>query len=269
VQNLVRLIEELARNPVLVGGLQMAGLILARLLPMIALTPLFGGRTVPARFRFGLTAVLTVGFLPGLIPEVMLAPTMGAYTLLTLKEAVIGLTLAMFILVLFESLASAGALVGVSGGTSSSVANDPFIGGQQATIGTFKLMLGLVLFLTLGCHRILFRALGDSFLLIGPGETIPARFFDSSMTVTMIGLVSNLFVVAVKLAAPVILVIFLLDVCLGLINRVAPQIQVFFLGLTIKSTIAVLVLFLVLGLLVDLFRAEFVNSLKALMRTIG
>ena len=213
----------------------MSALVLARLLPMVVFTPVFGGRAVPARFRFGLAVVVAVGFLPGFVPITPVASSTGIYMLLVAKEAVVGLTLAMCILVLFQSIAAAGSLVGLSGGTTSSVVHDPYVGGQQSVIGNFKMQLAIVLFLTLGGHRILFGALGDSFVTIQPGEAMPARFIGGAMSVTMISLVSNLFVVAVRIASPVIIVIFLLDACLGLINRVAPQIQVFFLGLTMRA----------------------------------
>ncbi len=268
MHDLIQLIHELLRSPLVIGGFQISALVLVRILPMVVFTPVFGGQAVPARFRFGLAVVVALGFVPGFFPVVPLAASTGVYMLLVAKEAVVGLTLAMYILVLFQSIAAAGSLVGLSGGTTSSVVHDPYVGGQQSVIGNFKMQLAIVLFLTLGGHRILFGALGDSFVTIQPGEVMPARFVDGAMSTTMIALVSNLFVVAVQIAAPVIIVIFLLDVCLGLINRVAPQIQVFFLGLTVKSTVATLVLFLILGLVFDILRTEFVRSLQALLRLV-
>jgi flagellar biosynthetic protein FliR len=67
----------------------------------------------------------------------------------------------------------------------------------------------------------------------------------------VIRLTASLFIVAIQLVAPALIAIFLVDIALGIINRVAPQIQVFFLSMTIKPLIGILMIFLVLQLIVS------------------
>lgn len=260
MEQLLKLLD----SPVLVRVAQLAALVLARVLPLVVLTPVFGGQTVPARFRFGLGVVLTVGLLP-----VVLAAGGGAvpgamFTLLLLKESLVGLTLAMFVLTMFEAIAASGVLSDLARGAASATLFDPHAGGQKSVLGVFSMQLAIVLFLTVGGHRLLLTAFGNSFSAIAVTELIPAGMVGPRASEAMIGLVSHLFAAAVQLAAPVLVVMFLTDACLGLINRVAPQVQVFFLGLTIKSTLAILILCLTLGIFFDLLTLEFGRGLSAL-----
>ncbi|MFQ5590771.1 MAG: flagellar biosynthetic protein FliR, partial [Phycisphaerae bacterium] len=156
MHDILEIIDELLRHPLVIGGFQISALVLARLLPVIVFTPMFGGQAIPARVRFGLAVVVSLGFLPGFLPTGPVAGSTGTYIILVAKEAVVGLTLAMYVLVLFQSIAAAGSLVGLSGGTTSSVVHDPYAGGQQSVIGNFKMQFAIVLFLTLGGHRVLF-----------------------------------------------------------------------------------------------------------------
>lgn len=264
-------IQALMESVLAASILQMTGLVLARLLPMMALTPIFGGQMIPARFRFGVSMVFTLALLPGVLPTPLMLVAWPFYLLLLAKEFVVGLVLAMFMLVLFQAMAAAGALIDLSRGAASATLLAPHVGGQQSVLGHFKMQLAIVLFLTLRGHAVLFNALGDSFITLRPDQMLPAGMMGvhSGSAMVMIELVSDLFVVALRLAAPVLVVVFLLDVCLGLINRVAPQIQVFFLGLTIKGTLGILVVFLALGLMIDVMRNEFIVYLDLLQRQLA
>ena len=243
-------------------GLGPATLLFVRLLPIVALTPLFGGRNAPQRYRIGLTVVFTVVLLPTFVPEL---PQVGIaeYGVLLVKEALIGLTIAVFLVVLFEMLAAAGAFIDLARGATIANVLDPSTQQQSSIASVFLLQLFLVLFFSLGGARLLLRALGESFVVAPPGRPLPPRFTAEGGVEAMAGLLGDLFVVAVQLAAPVLVVMFLLDVALGLINRVAPQIQVFFLGFTIKASIGLLVLFAVLGITFEQLIAEFLGRLLA------
>jgi flagellar biosynthetic protein FliR len=190
---------------------------------------------------------------------------MPTYTILLAKEAVVGISLAFFIMILFEALAAIGALIDLARGATMANVLDPLTQNQQSIIAMFFTQLAIVLFLSIGGIQMLFRALGDSFVLLPPQRLLPSfNVVGPSAADSPIALVGELFLIALKIGAPVVIVILLLDFALSVINRVAPQIQVYFLGMTVKGTLGLLIVLLALGLTVDLFVSHFAEALHAL-----
>jgi flagellar biosynthetic protein FliR len=124
--------------------------------------------------------------------------------------------------------------------------------------------LAVVLFLTLNGHHVVIESLGDSLVAI-PLDRFPQfsggvwPFFD-----LMIRVFADLLAISLALAAPLMLATFLTDLALGAINRVAPQIQVFFISMAIKPLVSVLIASLSLYLLMQRFQREFISMLAAL-----
>ena len=259
----------LLRNPVVVGALQSLGLLLARLLPLVAFTPVFGGQAIPARLRFGITVVRAAGFLPVLYAPGIATWPLGHYVLLLVKEVLVGFTLAVAVLVLFATFTACGALLDLWRGASIALVLDPASQQQESVLGVFLTQTAIALFLTLGFHRVLLLALGDSFAVIHPHQFVPARLVGPESSAAMIGLVADSFSVAVRLSTPVLIVALLLDLGLGLINRMQRQIQVFFVGLEIKGTAGILLIFLTLALLLSWSRSEFVRTLRWLQQFVA
>ena len=259
--SLVGQLTQLLDDPLLSGLLQHGGLLTARLLPLVVLTPVFGGQAVPARFRLALAIVIATSFMAATAPHELLMTSKIAYALLIVKETMVGLTLAIFVLVLFETFAALGALWDRARGSDSTMLYNPTSRQQQTVLGVFVVHLAVVLFLTAGGHLVLLKAMADSLLAISPHAPMPTQLVGRPASLAMISLVSDLFSVAVRLAVPAILVIFVVDIALGLINRMAPQIQAFFLGLTFKGTLAVFLLLASSALLVELFFDEFARAL--------
>jgi len=251
-------------NPVLQAVGQIGGLIFIRLLPVFLLTPLFGGDTMPNRLRVGLTVIFTLALLAPLLPAARGVIPWLDYFALTVKEALIGLTLAVFLLVLFEAITSFGALVDLARGATIANVFDPITHAQESILAAFFTQLSLALFFSLGGHRILFSAFGDSFVLLRPFELLPRAAAGAGAAEPMIQITGELFLIALRLAAPAVMILFLMDFALGLINRVAPQIQVFFLSMTMKGSIGLLVILAGLGFLIDLLTRHFADLLKAI-----
>ncbi|MEM9419478.1 MAG: flagellar biosynthetic protein FliR, partial [Planctomycetota bacterium] len=198
----------------------------------------------------------------------------GLYILLLVKEAAIGLCLAFVITLMFDTLDAFGGMVDLARGATLGNVFNPLTQAQSPVSSVFFVQLGVVLFLTVGGLQAVLDGLGHSFTAAPLYAVAPPELFGpTSGTVgTTIGLVSQLMVVALRLAAPVIVVLLLIDVVLGLINKVAPQIQVFFIGLSIKATVGVAVLLVgmavTFGVVFEHFDA-FVISMRGLVETGG
>ncbi|MEM7624471.1 MAG: flagellar biosynthetic protein FliR [Planctomycetota bacterium] len=224
---------------------QTGGLLLARLLPLVVLTPMVGGKLLPRRFRFGVALALVIALLPsfaaGAPPE---AIPRGLFVVLLMKEAAIGLCLAFVITLMFDTLDAFGGMVDLARGATLGNVFNPLTQTQSPLSSVFFVQLGVVLFLTVGGLRAVLDGLGHSFTAAPLYAVAPPELFGpaSGGAAAAIGLVGELMIVALRLAAPVLVVLLLVDVVLGLINKVAPQIQVFFIGLSVKATLGVAVL---------------------------
>ena len=261
-------IEQIYSDPRLMAASQAGGLLLGRVLPLVVLTPMLGGQLLPARLRIGISLLLVFVLLPSVTPAQPLELSAVQYFGLAFKEAMIGLTVSTMILLMYHTFTSMGAVVDLSRGATIANVYDPTTQQQQPVVGSFFLQAAIVLFLTLGGHHIIIEALGQSLIAMPIFET-SAPAVEAQGLVLVLSLLGTLMSVALQLALPVVLVILLLDVVLGLLNKVAPQIQVYFVGLSIKSALGLAIVLLGLGLTIDLMRSHFIAVLRQIYGVMG
>lgn len=244
-------------------------LLLLRVLPVIILTPMIGGETSPTEVKLGLGLTLALVIFPSIADRVQYIPTSPLiFTALLLKELFVGYTLAFIVGRVFDAASAAGSIMDNMSGSNSAQMQVPSIGQSVSLYSAFKLQIFITLFLTLDGHHLVIRALGDSFATI-PLQTFPQfshgvwPFFQLMMQVF-----ADLLKVGLALSAPVLLATFLTDMALGMINRVAPQVQVFFISMQIKPAVTVLVLITSLHLILLRGRDEFGHMFHVLQKAI-
>lgn len=219
-------------------------LLLARILPVFILTPMIGGDTTPTEVKLGLGVLIGMVCFPGLQSSLGLIPT-GPIMFIgcLVKELFIGFSISFIVGIVFDAAQVAGQLMDNMAGTNMAQIMVPSIQQQVSLYASLKLQLFITLFLTMNGHHMVINAIADSVIAI-PLETFPKfshgfwPFFDMVSRVF-----SDMMRISMALAAPVLLATFLTDLALGMINRVAPQVQVFFVSMQIKPAVAVLVVF--------------------------
>ena len=253
----------------------LVGLAFSRFLSFMVIAPFFGGTAVSARVKVATAAAfviivypsLAVGLPPGGRP-LPFGP-MGFIALIA-KEALVGFTLGFVTSLVFEAITVAGRIIDFQRGAMLGEVYAPQLQTQVSPLGQFNLQFGLVLFIAIGAHRVFIAALVRSF------ELIPAtRFPDftagwTPLAASITELSAGVLSVGVQLAAPAMIALLLTDLFFGLVNRVAPQINVFFLGLPVKMIVGVLIILLALPLLNDRYIFYFNESYKVfqyLLRT--
>jgi len=241
-------------------GIVTAGLLMSRILGMIWLAPFLGGKLVPNQVKIGVA--LAVGVL--LYPAVA---SSGDFDLLytgksiypfglrlggyVLKEVFIGVLLGFIIMTIWYAAEMAGSFVDTARGSSMGKALVPQMGSQVSQLASLYYQLLIIIFLAIDGHLLFIGIFAESYQLI-PVISIPNintemwPFFDN-----VIRLTANLFLISLKLAAPVMIAIFVTDVCMGLFNKVAPQINVLFLMMPFKAILGVLFSMLALYLFVQ------------------
>ena len=234
------------------------GLLMARVLPVIILSPVFGGEAIPNEVKIGLGLLLALVLFPLVAERMAFLPASPlSFVALLLKELFLGVCLAFIVNIVFEAARIAGTLVDTLAGTSMAQLMVPQLHSEASIWSSLQFQLAVVLFLTLNGHHLVISALADSLRSIPidgfpsfPGGAWP--FFATILRVS-----AELFAVGVSLCAPVLLIVFLTDVALGMINKVAPQIQVYFMAMSIKPVVATLTILVSLRLLAERLVEEF------------
>jgi flagellar biosynthetic protein FliR len=182
---------------------------------------------------------------------------------LMLKELFVGLTLSLAVGMVFDAAMSAGTLVDTMSGTNQAQLMVPQMGQNASLFSNLNSQMTIVLFLTLGGHHIVIAMFGDSLVSL-PLSAFPSfhgglakwAFYE-----TVLRMFGDLIRIALALASPVLLATFLTDLALGMINRVAPQVQVFFVSMQIKPAVTIIIMLtsihLILGRIVGEFGTMF------------
>jgi flagellar biosynthesis protein FliR len=244
---------------------QLFFLALTRILAMVVQLPMLGGQSIPNQVKLGLGVLLTAIMLPWqhpLSPDAAAIPTF-AFAIQIAQELLIGLLAGFAATLTFATLQIAGELMGLGSGFSSSRVINPTLGQGGGALDQLFVMVAMLLFLVLNGHQIFLMGLQRSFSVIPLGTNLPGIPLER-----VVYLFAQTVSVGIQLALPVMGALLLTDLTLGLLAKVAPQVQVFFLGLPIKIGVSLFVLMLAFEAffptLSDLFSKIGVNMLKLL-----
>jgi flagellar biosynthesis protein FliR len=256
-------LQILWNDPRLLVGVQTAGVALARIVPVTMLVPLFGGRCAPRLIRLAIGGVLALAITPALMAGLSTPIRADLYILLLSRDLLIGLTLGFAGALVFHAIESAGALVDLSRGVTLAGAFTPGTPNRPAPTATFLGFLAVVLFFLIGGHQLLLAALADSFRHIQPLDLSAGVVNHATVTESVIALSGAMFVLALQLAAPAIIVTLLVDVAAGVLGRLTPTTNAFFLGLTVKGTLAIAAVFVAVGTIAVALRGQLADMLSA------
>ena len=224
-------------------ALLLLALCAARVIPVLVLAPFLGGRLVPGTVKVGLAVAIALLIWPQALRGVAL-PQLGTVhvVLLLAKEAFVGVALGLCAALVFLAAEAAGQLVDVARGASMAESLVPQSGTRASPVADLYLQLAVVVFLALGGHRLVLAALARSYEVV-PVTTFPSAAGLGALALATVEMTGQMLLVAVGLATPVLLAAVLTDLALGLVNRVAPQLNAFVLGMPAKALVgAVLVL---------------------------
>jgi flagellar biosynthetic protein FliR len=225
-------------------------LVFARTGTMLMLMPGMGEQNISARLRLTIALVLAAVLLPlhrnaYHIDTGALAPALVMLVEEILVGAVLGLTARLTI----SALEVAGSVIAQQLGLGFVTTVDPTQGEQGVIIGNFLTMLGITLFFATDMHHLVLAALNDSYSIFEPGEVPAAGDVAALMTKTAAGA----FRIGIQLSAPFLAFGLLFNIGLGVLSRLMPQMQVFFVALPASIMIGLLFLLLVLGSMMGLF----------------
>lgn len=231
-----QIVELVKQAPEHLVGLFFLGL--CRILPVVVLAPFFGARLMPAPARVAFSISLFFILFPSLLittPVLSWSPALIGYAL---KEIGIGFLIGFLITLPFTVAQMAGILIDFQRGSSSLTGQDITTGTQVSSNGILYNSMLIVIFFWLDGPFIFLDGLFKSYSVIGVAQYPSLDFFlngQSHFWQTIIGIIGKMFALACQLAAPSLLTILMTDTFLGIINRLAQQVQISFLGQGLKA----------------------------------
>ena len=211
-------------------------LCLARTGGLVAVSPVLGGRFVPAPARALLAVLLALVVFP-VVPAVPPPASAAAYGAALLAELAAGLALGLATVLVFAAAQLAGQLLDLSTGFGISGTFDPVLGEPAPVLGNFFQLAMWLLFLAADGHHLVIRALAYSFRHIPPGGAglVPAA-------PVVVELAGWMFATALMLSLPVLGVLLAVTAALSLIARAVPQMNVFITGLPVQVAVGLVAL---------------------------
>src|SRR5687768_13559639 len=227
-----------------------------RIAGMMLFAPLFGSSRIPRRVRVMLALVLAMGIAPGLKPTELPTNT-WLLTAGIAGEMAFGLAMGMIQSFVFIAAQWGGEIIGQQMGFNLSEVFDPQFGGQGSIVGDMYFMLTLVIFLTVGGHHAMLLGVRDSFHSLPLlSLSVNAPLFD-----TLIGFFQAATLLAMRLAAPMLVTMLVVDLALGLIGKMMPQLNVMAMGLSLRSALGLIVLILGLSMTNDAIGSALLNAM--------
>lgn len=227
-----------------IAPLSLFFLFLARFLPIIAQAPFFGAKVLPHPVKVAFAIMMFVVFLPHLLAVTTEPITFSPYlVLLMFKEFFIGLLMGYIISMPFAVVQSAGIFIDHQRGGASLMVNDPTIQNQSSPLGTLFNYVLIYMFYVIDAPFLVLESISESYTVIPPNEFFNPQFFnhDTPFFVMQLQLFNKVMVLSIQLATPALLAILMTDVFLGIANRLAPQVQITFLGMPLKSLLALVI----------------------------
>ncbi len=209
-------------------------LVLLRLGLVMTFLPVTGSRSLPAQFKIGLIVALALV----LTPAVDLRYDENDIPLLVVKELFFSLALAFTVRVVFYAIDTAGQIISTTMGLSLATVFNPEMG-QSTAVTSLYSVVAIMLFLSLDAHHYFIYAFVKSF------ERVPLGGADvRTLSAAVLGLSGRILVIALKMAAPVITVVMMTNILLGLVQKLMPQFNIFFVGWPVYLSLGYLIMFL-------------------------
>lgn len=210
---------------------------LARILSLIATSPVLGNKQVPARVKIGLSVMLVLVIAPTLgdMPKVAVGSPEGL--LILVQQIIIGISMGFTMRIIFSAVEMAGELAGMQMGLGFASFYDPINASFTPVIAQWMGIIASLIFLALNGHHLVLAGMAESFQTLPVGQMISSKGF--------YGIASwggSIFAYALQFSLPLLAALLITNLALGILTRAAPQLNLFAVGFPITLAIGFIVL---------------------------
>ncbi len=237
-------------------------LIFARIGAILMILPGIGERTVPMRMRLSIALLLSYTIAPS-VAQYLPAPPAQVLMLAgyVMGEALIGILIGGLVRLAFNSLQIAGTIISFQSGLAYARSFDPTLGRQSSVIGAFLAILGVTLIFATNVHHVMFVAAANSYTLFSPGAPLPVDSFAKLAVSTT----AKTFSIGLQMASPFIVFGLVFYASIGVLSKLMPQVQIFFIAMPANIMIGFVILSLVLSSIMMLFLEHFGSVLETFL----
>ena len=234
-------------------------LIFARVGALAMALPGIGDRNVPSRIRLVFALAMSIVFLP-LIESAFppLPKTVGSVMAMLLREVLVGLAIGLAVRMIISAIQVAGSVIAIQTGLGFAQNVDPTQGIQTTLFASFFSVLSVVMIFATDLHHLLLRAIYDSYQLFKPG----AQLLTGDFAALGIATVAKSFTVAFQIAAPFLVFGLIFYLGVGVLSRLIPQVQVFFLAMPANILFGFLLLLFLMSTVMLWFLKYYAEALQ-------
>jgi flagellar biosynthesis protein FliR len=238
-------------------------LVFARIGAMVMLLPGLGETNIPVRIKLAIALLLTLIILPlhRAAYHVDIQASMMPLLVLMIHEIIIGVVLGATARVTLAALQVAGSVIAQQMGLGFVTAVDPTQGQQGLLIGNFLTLLGITLLFATDSHYLVIAALNDSYAIFSPGEMMPSGDVAALATRAF----AAAFKIGMQLAAPFLVFGLVFNIGLGVLARLMPQMQVYFVGVPLSILAGFLIFSFIIVAMMGTFLDYFVGVMHDLI----
>ncbi len=219
-------------------------IVFTRLGAMIMMLPGLGESAVPARVRLMLAlsiSLIIFTLVRSSLPSIPASPYMLGILIIT--EVLVGSLIGLTIKIVMSALHTAGAIIAMQTGLAAAQAFDPVQGAQSALMATFLTLIGTVLIFAMNLHHLMIEAMLDSYSLFPVGQGLNIDDFAALMARN----VASSFLLGVQIASPFIVYALIFNIGLGILARLMPQLQVFFVAMPLNIVMGLVIMAMVIS----------------------
>jgi flagellar biosynthetic protein FliR len=215
-------------------------LVFLRVGAIIITIPVISDTSVPLRIKAALTILISLIIFPLVLPKI---PELANYQVLILMyrmagEVMIGVIIGFSARFVFAGIQMAGEMIGFQMGLSMANVIDPMTNQQVSTIAELQYLMAMLVFLIVDAHHIFFSAIIQSYSIVSP----LTFHFSGQLMQSIFEFSQEMFVIAVKLGAPLMAVMLFTNVGLGIIARTVPQMNIFIVGFPLQIAVGLIFL---------------------------
>lgn len=243
-------------------------LFFCRITSFFIISPIFSAQNVPSQFKIGLS--FFVAFIAYFSIGSTTSVTMDSlYILLIIREILVGICLGFIAYLFFTVVQIAGSFIDIQMGFGIANVIDPMTGAQSPVLGNLKYIIAMLLFLTFNGHHYLLEGIMRSYEWIPLNNDLFAKYYNGQISEFLIKTFSSVFATSFQMAAPIVVALFLTDVGLGLLARVAPQFNIFVVGLPIKVLMGFMMFLLLFPGYEFIFKDLFASMMESISKFFG
>ncbi len=229
-------------------------MIYLRVIGVVAVMPIIGGKNVPARVKIGMAFFIAIIAYPIIHNSMVAIPqAFTAYVFMCITEILIGLAIGFVSALFMGMIYLTGQLIDTPMGFGMAHIFNPEMQFQAPLIGQYLYLLFALIFFVINGHHAFLHALFDSFQVIPLGEAV----FSPELSITAVNVFRSMFMIGFRMAFPVVASIFLVEVGLGIISRAVPQMNILVVGFPVRIGVGFIILIITIPFIIGASKGFF------------